>query len=300
MNPLEWSGPEFLGFYVKALLVLSGLSWLLKRWFHRQADASSPAALDLQAHEVALLRGRSEAMNAAVVSLVRRGALELEQGSLVVRSSAQGPDVSPLEAAVHRAVREGAHSSWALKRALAPHLELLERPLEARGLLRPEEEERYARYMPGLAPVLLGLLGLMKVALGLSRNRPVSLLVLLLGATAVVFWLLVWERARLAPRGRWVLAELGRQHEALRLSAANEDATEMLRPRDVLLAASLFGVGALALVDTRLRDYLVPPSASNWGDSGGGSSSSGGGDSGGGDSGCGGGGGCGGCGGGGD
>ncbi|WP_434385254.1 TIGR04222 domain-containing membrane protein [Melittangium boletus] len=296
MNPLEWSGPQFLGFYVNALVITGALSWVLKRWLHREGEPE-PTLLDLRAHEVALLRGRAEAVHAAVVSLARRGALGVEGGVLVERSSTLERDVSPLESAVHRAVVEGARSRWTLIRATGPRLDVLERPLEARGLLRSARQEAPYRYAPGLLPALLGLLGLVKLGLGVWRNRPVGLLVLLLMATAVVFFLLIKDRVRLTARGRWALAELGRQHEALRLSAANEDATEMLRPRDVLLAASLFGVGALAFVDAPLRDYLVPPSVSSGGGSG---VDSGGGDSGGGDSGCGGGGGCGGCGGGGD
>jgi uncharacterized protein (TIGR04222 family) len=315
MNPLDWSGPRFLLLYVP-LLVLTFIGAAVLRGMRRPpGGVPTPAALDLPPYLVALLVGRGAALQAALASLVHSGALTLENG-VPFLGTALPKGAHPLEDALYTAVSQGVRDAGGLKRAVEPVLLREEEALRRRGLLvDPQELKRLhgQAFLP-VAGVLA--LGVAKVGVGLSRDKPVGMLVFLLLMAAIAS-VVVWSGGafRLSRRGDAALAALRRTHKALRMSAGSEGAARLLTPGHLALAVGLYGTAALASSQFGpLRDFLQPAlGGTGWSgadvgygdidtrnsydsmDSGGGGDS-GGGDGGGGDSG---GGGCGGCGGGG-
>jgi len=304
MNPLDWTGPQFLGFYAMFLVAAFIVAWVWKHALNQPAAAPEPPELDLDPYQTAMLEGPDAAVRGAVVALVHGGSLRCEDDELRVAAPLPGGAMH-LERAVYRSVDEQRSSLGGLREDVEGELRRLEKSLRERGFLRtPEQDERYKSHPWLFFLVALGL-GVAKVMVGVSRDRPVGYLVGLLFVAFVVGLSLRLFHSRRTRRGERALALLRLRHEALLHSASAEGSAGAMRPRELALAAGLFGVGVLSLVHfPALRDYLMPVSPSTGGGSGGGdsgwsgdssssdSSSCGGGDSGGG-------GGCGGCGGGG-
>jgi uncharacterized protein (TIGR04222 family) len=297
MNPLDWSGPSFLAFYVP-LLVLAFLgSFRWRRALDQPATPPSPQELDLSPELVAVLDGHKSAVCSAVAALVHEGCLRSEGRRL----SVAGPlpaQASDLTRAVYRAVEAEARSLdvEALRARVKPEIERVEDVLRERGFFRPRAQHRRYLGLPWL--VLLGTVGLggAKLSVGLERDKPVGILCLLMLLVPVWALGLLVANWPLTPRGRSALEMLRKKHEPLRVTASAEGGARALRPRELAMAVSLFGVWVLPAADfAAVHDYLrafIPvaydPSSVSSTDSSGSSS----GDSGGG--GCGGGG-CGGC-----
>ncbi|MGK8502974.1 TIGR04222 domain-containing membrane protein [Nocardia asiatica] len=148
-------------------------------------------------------------------------------------------------------------------------------------------------YLPGPAlrhglrdagmPILVtGALGVVRVIAGASHGNPVGLLVALVVAQAICYWLVV-RTPRLTALG--VRARDAAKQRNGHLRPTNSPSYATYGAESAALAAAVFGIGALIALDPGLAQAVAPPN-----------SSGGGGDSGG-DGGGGGGGGCGGCGG---
>src|SRR6218665_3648594 len=294
MNPLDWTGPQFLGFYAMFLVAAFIVAWVWKHALNQPAAAPEPPELDLDPYQTAMLEGPDAAVRGAVVALVHGGSLRCEDDELRVAAPLPGGAMH-LERAVYRSVDEQRSSLGGLREDVEGELRRLEKSLRERGFLRtPEQAERYKSQRWLFFLVALGL-GVAKVMVGVSRDRPVGYLVGLLFVAFVVGLSLRLFHSRRTRRGERALALLRLRHEALLHSASAEGSAGAMRPRELALAAGLFGVGVLSLVHfPALRDYLMPVSPSTGGGSGGGdsgwsgdssssdSSSCGGGDSGGG------------------
>ncbi|WP_375769396.1 TIGR04222 domain-containing membrane protein [Archangium gephyra] len=306
MNPLDWSGEQFLSAYVPFVVVLLLLAKVWQSSLNQPSDEPLRAELKLDPYHVAALQHRESAVRAAVTALVHAGAVRVENGALEAVGKLPA-GVVPFERAVHVAVAGPVRDVAALNGAVARELDELEVGLRRRGfLMNPEVASRCGTYPKLLFfGAALGL-GVLKLGMGISRGRPVGFLVVLLCiATVMGFWLLGGAPRR-TRKGDKALAKLRADNEALRTTAKADGAWGTMSSGSVAMAVALFGTGLLAASGMGdLRDYLMPPGSGGGGvdtdfggDSGG--SDSGGGDSGGGDGGssCGGGG-CGGCGGGG-
>jgi hypothetical protein len=142
------------------------------------------------------------------------------------------------------------------------------------------------------APLLALLaLGLAKVSVGLSRDRPVGILVmgLVIEAVVLLVFLVSWPRWRASAEAG--VAQLRDENSGLGVASTGGNASH-LTPADVALGVALFGFGPFPLPELEGLSLLLhpPSSGSGSGCSEGGSSCSSC------SSGCGGGGGCGGCG----
>ena len=183
----------------------------------------------------------------------------------------------------------------AVRTAAQDALDSIEASLTERGLLMPAPSNAH---LPALAVgLLVPLAGLVKILIGLSRNKPVGfLVVLVIVATATAVWAF-GRRPRLSRQGRALLSRVCAEKSGLQIWNPTV-------PTDLPLAVGLFGLGVLASTELAVvtRDLQRVPTGANSNTStcGGLACSSGGGDAGGGSGGGdgGGGGGCGGCGGG--
>jgi len=318
MNPLNYSGPEFLEFFLWANLV-GLIAYLIVRWISRgSAGTVTPEDLQLDAAEAAFLAGGPWcAVQAAVAGLVRDGHLVVNpQRGCVKPSGKEVQGEFALQRAIHRAADSIAGLTVShLREKTSGELAVIEKKLISQELILERGRALTINWLALFPLILLLVLGIAKIVVGINLKRPVlylglSSFLLALGIYFLGKWLPLRTR-----RGSKVLRSL-REAQA-GLGATYRSAPDRLTSEDMVLAVGLFGLAGLSqggFVDlqTALRPQKVYANNtgnpdSSWssscggyyggGCSGGGCSGGGGcGGGGGGGGGCGG---CGGCGGGG-
>ncbi|UXI70369.1 TIGR04222 domain-containing membrane protein [Tahibacter amnicola] len=282
LNPLELTGPEFLGLYLVLAIVCAIVSKVLRRNARdMRASSSSP---NLDAWSVAYLAGGpTRVADAAVAELMsRQQAHWSDQTRTVVVHDARAISEYPLDVVAHELGKGTA--LHALPAAITPALARIEQSLVQRKLLVPEPQRKRVALLGALPFIALMGLGMAKIAVGISRDRPVGFLIVLVIVTAIAALVLFLNRPWTATAGDAALKQLRQRHA---------HATRAPRDRDVGLAVALAGTAVLAgTAYAAYHDVRAPASSSSSSsDSSSGCSSSGDSDSGGG--------GCGGCGGGG-
>ncbi len=307
MNPFDLPGPEFLVLYVGVFIVAAGFAAAL-RWVLRGPGDEPPAeALDLSPYEVTYLAGGARlAIDAAMVRLIHRGALQIDASSRRLAQRVEQPPegLHPLERAVFAAAGPAPGTLVPhVRRAVDGTAAKLRDRLDELGVLLPGGMARGISMVSAGVIAAVALFGLIKLCVGLARERPVSILAVFLVFTAVIAFGLLIKRPFRTRRGDALLGQMRREHAALQTTADRR--ADALADTDLLLAMGLFGMGVLAgssLAPVRTA-LLLPPivHGTGGGHTCGGADGGGGGGCGGGGGGCGGGGGgCGGCGGGGN
>jgi len=293
MNPLNMRGPQFLLFY-GALLFCSILAGYALRTMLRVSDDRQPVP-KLDAMQIAVLNGGERfASQVALADLVASDAVDVEDDSIrkLVAKQALDVDRPLMTRAIYEAISESelATPSFAAE-AAAPETARIAAELEELGLLETTDSANSARWCPGLLMALVLLLGVAKIAIGLSRGRPILILVFLCIAAGIAM-VSFFKRPFRTKRGERVLEEVRESHLELK------DPRDLLEMSDteLLLGMGLFGLAPLSHAEGRLdklNEWLGPTADPNssWGSSFVGDSGCGGGGDGGG---CGGG--CGGCG----
>jgi uncharacterized protein (TIGR04222 family) len=303
MSILDLRGPEFLNLYGMLVAGAATLGLLFRYLLRRPFDLP-PANYNLDHYKTAFLAGHVRgAIDSAIAALVHRRVLKAWDGRPPVLKMVDPlPDDS---AAIERAVYNGVSPGFAgsnlrdVRQAAKPTAERLGETLVRYELVLSPERYLLAR----LAPViLLGVclaLGIAKICIGLSRDRPVLFLIALCVLTFITAVLMFQRCHRRTVRGTRLLHKLRDQNDPLRLTALTSRQT--LPYTDMALAFALYGPAIIPPSDQDLRAALRPQQggSNSCGSSSCGSSSCGSSSSCGGSSGCGGGGGCGGCGGGG-
>jgi uncharacterized protein (TIGR04222 family) len=297
MNPFDLSGPEFLGLYGILLFLTLVVAVCLRRGLRASGDEAPELASQLDPYDIAYLAGKEErAVNAAMANLIHKEVLKANtaERKIEVRDLFAKP-----EHRLERAVYVAAHGEGGkpIKDVREEVNAVAARPaerLKAMGLLVDDATAWAVRFWPTFLVLLLAGFAAVKIAVGLSRGKPVLFLALALAATVAVALVGFARRPHRSIRGDQLLEQLKEEHAALEYTASRQPAG--LAGTDLPLAMGLFGMGVLAagpLAD--LRTALKPPVTSG-GCGGGCASGCGGGGGGCGGGGCGGGG-CGGCGG---
>lgn len=296
MNPLELRGPEFLLFYVVALMVAAAMALALRERSRGPADDDPRGAGRLSTEDAAYLAGGlPQVLQLGLAELIKREHVELDATTSRLRAlKPLTREASEAMRTLHRII--DASGSMALKDleagAAAAWAGRYDR-LVREGLMLSHAESLRARLL-GLAPAaLLLLVGATKINIGISRDRPVGYLLVLCCVTVVLmagYFAAPLKRSR---RGDRHLEALRARNVALRETAHQDP--DRLGYADFSMAVALYGVDGLGGSQmSRLQQALHPAASRSGGsgDAGTGCSSGGGGSCGGG---CGGGG-CGGCG----
>lgn len=294
-NPLDMRGPPFLALYA-GLVVCAVLVALALRGMLAGSGVDAPNPLSqLNPYEAAVLAGgERRATQVALAELALTEVVKECDSSerTVLVAQAEPPDAHPLVRTVYRSIEaRGKATPAEVIAAAAPEAAKIGARLEDAGLIPNAGAAWSSRLVPALVAASPLVLGVTKIFVGLDRDKPVVLLVLMCIATAVlsVFFLKPVMRTR---RGERLLGEMKQDHGSL------DDSVEFyaLDSSHQALAMGLFGLGVLSIAPgatAELYRWMFPPnSASGWSSSG---CSSGCGGSGCGGGGCGGG--CGGCGG---
>jgi uncharacterized protein (TIGR04222 family) len=290
-NPMNFTGPEFLTFYIS--LVVMGIAlaaWL--RFSLCLVSANTKQQPDLNTYEIAFLAGGNHRMiMAAITSLVKQGYVEvLKEGKLVVTGKID-PIADPVEKAVAQdilatdgAIEQVFQNSTGMKDSIRSRLEQL-------GLFLSDAQAFKAQIYPSMIVVILLGIGFCKMAVGISRDKPVGLLLI------CIFGLLVlgarfFVKPQRSRYGEIIFNDLTNRLQPLKTANSSDS--------ELVLAVALFGATVL-MADMALADLyqmLTPTAAASSGSDGssdGGSGGSDGSSDGGSGGGCGG---CGGCGGG--
>jgi uncharacterized protein (TIGR04222 family) len=296
MNPFDWPGPQFLAFYALFGAATLALVYQARQW----AEAGEPVRLpSSDPYLIAYLRGGAEdAVRLGVAVLVDRRLLVIGTADTVSMREGVRPmhGSNDLERAI---LEECEHDTYPRDLLTSHRLQAVARrsyePLLHRLRLLADAETYQRRLREaGVAVFVLIVVAAIKVAIGISRYRPVSFLVI----AAIVFsaLALVLTRGRRTVLGDRVLGDLSSLFDALR------DRARELRPytatNELALLMAVFGLDAVPVVAFPFRRAFRPAAsnASSCGTAPACGSSSGGSSCGGGGSSCGGGGGCGGCG----
>lgn len=293
-NPLDYDGPTFLTFYAAAAAI-GVVGALVCRTVLRVAPRGGESTWSGDHEAIGALRsGWTGALHTALASLLGTETLRSSRERRwrkghECRFTSQRPS-HPHNSELQRALIDKAAGGGANLATLAfagePIAKRIEEDLAEAGLLETSETWRPVRVACGSIFAALLTVGVAKLVVGLTRDKPVGFLIgalLVTGIVALVFC----DRPRRTPAGERRFKALLREASDLKARAKKKDTS--LPPADLALAVGLFGVPACASL---YLDDLRAAAQSTSGDAGGGGSADDGGGCGGG--GCGG---CGGCGG---
>jgi len=271
---LDLPGPEFLKLYAITFTGAFLLSLVLGRLLRprgQPAPVSDP-------EELAYLAGPVRLADTVIAKLIASGAMSAHPKiGLKVENAAAG------RTAAERAVlQSGLFPGWkTIQSALAPERERLNDRLVSRGLMVAVSVAHRQRLVACLPILAVMLLGIVKLAFGIERDKPVAFLAILLVVSLALLLLRMSRWKRLTDGGAEAMASAAQAASRLRQAPVSSEAG---------VAVALFGTGVLA--STAFADYHRFRAAGTGGETFGISSGS--------DSGCSssdGGGGCGGCGG---
>ncbi|MBL8217749.1 MAG: TIGR04222 domain-containing membrane protein [Bryobacterales bacterium] len=284
MNPFDLRGPEFLVLYgVMALAVIMVAFW--KRRMREDADGRPLPKLE-DPYLIAYLRGgREGAIETALVSLVDRKHIVVEDGQMVAMRTKKIEH--PLEKALLGELGEKRKARDARRLSCKESMDGYASYLLKQGLL-PDGNQKAARlWDTAVACVVLVGVAMTKIAVALARGRTNILFLVLLMVISVVVAIVVCN-PRLTSRGKRALENMQA------LLARLKGRADTLRPnedtQDLMLLAAVFGVMAIPVTAMPQREMMYPAntaSSSSGGDSGSSCGSSCGGGCGGGCGGCG-------------
>lgn len=295
---LNLPGPWFIAAY----LALGVAALMLRPLFRRMCPAASvPTATgagELSAHQMAYLAGGARrACETALVSLAQNQSVKPRDGGSGFATEGPRPAAAgELDKAVFDSLKAqgGLVPSGSAGQAA---LQRLADTLGARGLLHAPGSAhlRCARWAANIPLLALATVGASKIVIGVQRDRPVAILVLLVLATIAFMWFARGPAAVRTRLGNKTLEVLNKRNAALRTTLMRRPAD--LTGADLSVAVALFGVSVLAGGPYDwVAQTLVPPSSDSGSTSSGDSSSSSSSSSCSSGSSCGGGSGCGGCG----
>lgn len=279
-NPFDWYGGAFLALYAFLLVGAILCSLLIAAWLRPEGQPGAVGDDD----ELALLAGGRNRLGEAVLArLLARRAITIGHEGVYTHVSPTGAS-----SAERDLLSLPSPFRWkAASEMIAGAATQLEQRLIDRGLLMELEEQRRLRAYAVLPLVLLTGFGLIKVMVGLSRERPVGYLLAFLAVTVIVAIILIVSIDRRTRYGIHLVSETRQRSERLGRAPTEAEAGT---------AVALFGTAVLVgspMAELHGIRRQSDGSTSRGSDSSGGGCGGGGG---GGSSGCGGGG-CGGCGG---
>jgi uncharacterized protein (TIGR04222 family) len=298
LNPLDLTGPKFLLFYV--LLFLLVISWQWLRNQGRRVESSDPALRNDPYLLAYLARGPVHAINTAAFSLIERKLLRVS-GSKIEPSRADAAEFArrPLEKAIIAYMdKNGRKASLVASDPLVRKAADLYLPtLQKAGLLPGPAENLNQKALGVLLALGFGMLGAIKIYVGLSRGHH-NIIILLILTIAAVFYFLASCRKRTTAAGSAMLASSRTTYKSLKSSKVKKTSDNTLP--ELSFQFALFGLTGLPAATYAWQEALIPENRQNNDSSGSscsscGSSSSGGGSGSSCSGGCGGG--CGGCGG---
>ena len=230
LSPFDLTGPEFLVFYFASLALAFGLAAWLRYLLRRPGSEPTAADLSLEPLEIAYLAGRHRmAIDTAVIRLLDRNVVRV--GEVDGLLSVTGPlpaDADPaLQLAYTTIATEGTIGMRRLREQLRSRLPDAVRTLVERGLVLSEDQKGLVRWMPLMLALVVPIVGIIKIFVGISRDKPVGFLVLGSIAALVAIPFAFGRSVHRSRLGDKVLVELRRRHAEIKsaLVANREERT---------------------------------------------------------------------------
>ena len=251
LNPFDFDGPTFLTFYavVAAIAVVGSL--VCRHVFRVDAPESGDVAEE-PAEVGALRAGWRGAFHAEMASLLTTGALQHEHrrgwlGSkhrFVAQREPSASDSEIQRALLERAARGGdaGVEFSALGSAAEPLARRVEEQLTQRGLLESPESFRPVSTAVGALMGSVLLLGVIKLAVGAARDKPIGYLLFGVVALVVLTFFLMTARPRLSKAGSAAFKRFKSQRVPLMERASKADTS--LVGADAAMAVAMLGVAA--------------------------------------------------------
>ena len=289
MNVLDLRGPDFLMFYLALIGIATVAAVALRFWLRGPGGEAPHFVANLDPYEVAYLSGGPRTViDAAIASLVQADTLTVASGARLKTNGNLPPNAAPMERAVYDQIVGGDPTIGRLRRRARSLTDGIAGRLRAADLALMSGQAALARLLPFLLMLAVFAIGVTKVQVGISRNKPVTFLVILCLFTLVVAIQFAARAVFRTRAGDRILRTLRLRNAALQISVAT--ASHRVAHTDVALALALFGPMILSSGPLlALRQALRPPSSGGSGCGGGSSCGGGGGCGGGGCGGCGGG-----------
>ena len=251
MSFLDLPGPTFIGVWLVGAVIVAIAVLVLRAVVARGRTRDAPEAIAASLHPTKIAYacgGIDRAIEAAVAGLLHRGFVAIEDG--IVARTAKVPPYALAADGVYRGVVAGVKLSRVEAYVLdqlpmridalhvgAAHVDAaLHRDLEERGIL--VEHRRRATHHMRLPAYAWILAGIVKVGLGIARDRPVFYLALLVFGAGVALYHV--HAPRLTSTGRALLAYVERRYAALESTA--RAAPQQLDAAEMTLAYGVFGM----------------------------------------------------------
>ncbi|MEI8281509.1 MAG: TIGR04222 domain-containing membrane protein, partial [Armatimonadota bacterium] len=265
-NPLDMRGPDFLQFYIVLFLVLFGVGLGIRSLLRLPSELGSSIPGDLDPYSVAYLNGKSVlAVNAAITSLLTQQVIELDVRKLSLRTVQF--DYVP----THELEREilsftgsaGGIRIPTLRNRCQAVISRIHDQMESQGFVLSSKQRTISSLSSFVVAMAAPAYGLMKIQVGISRERPVLFLEILCVLSVVIclFLLITPFRSR---RGDKMLASIRQSRSHLRTVGRH---VGQANSHDIALGMALFGVAALSgsAYAAQARRLAPQPGASSCG-----------------------------------
>ncbi|MGJ8642583.1 MAG: TIGR04222 domain-containing membrane protein [Luteolibacter sp.] len=224
VSVFDWKGPDFLVFYAVGFLV--ALAWSVIRRFRGNDKFALEGALEPQLtdpYEVAFLAGGApRCSQLAVVKLIKTGAVEWKKAKLfktsrlIATGSAQA-DFTDAERALFTSVLGYGKKGMSLSevsRLVATRLTGIEAKLAKLGLRPTAGDKAGTGFSTSLPLFALMAIGIVKVVVGLSRDKPVVFLIVFLVVTLFAALIVAANTKKLTPKGEKLLDNMRDGYQA--------------------------------------------------------------------------------------
>lgn len=286
LNVFDYRGEEFLKFYLTGF----GLAFLLSLLFLHNARSDRQERLSDELltgpYEIAFLGGGGRRMvDAALAALFTRGLLKLDapknaRATIGAAHDGDDTDLHPIEHQVWRALPTGSNAEvQQVRKALIPATQAMQESLAERGFVfRPSQLTRLS-WFAALPMLLMLIAGVIKVCIGISRDKPVIFLIVCLFVSVLVLCLRVSSIRKRTAAGEALWDRL--RHKQRVNPLVEREGRHVLDPTLAAMTVAIVGSTALATPSYQPLHAVIyrqaPGSSGGCGTGGCGSSSGGGG-----------------------
>jgi uncharacterized protein (TIGR04222 family) len=274
VNIFNYSGPEFLTFFFWFSVLTFVGAGLWRRAMINRIRPNTKQVDQPNAYSIAYLAGGPVlCTNSAIVGLIDRKLVAFAPGSGELEATAVLPGLAnlhPLESAILNRCATGSPSVKQVRESAEAELEGIRANLEQQGLVIERSRSNRIRNLALAAAALVPAIGCVKIAVGVSRDKPVGFLVFGVFLSLVVIVVGFRRRPFRTQAATNALSRLRSDNFRLR----HPEPAEAISTVSALpLAVALFGLSALQRTPYAFMEPNLTPAKRHPGEFGHGSDS---------------------------
>jgi uncharacterized protein (TIGR04222 family) len=269
INVFDYRGPEFLAFFALFSVIVFIAAALWRRAMTQNLRAGAVQGDQLDPYSMAYLAGGPIlATNAAILGLLDRKLVSFAPGSAELQRTAATNsvlDLHPIERVILDQCAASLTSVRQARDVATAELRKVRADLEQRGLVVERSQSERIRNLSLAVVLLIPVIALIKIVVGISRDKPVIFLVFGLFISIVVIVVGFHRRPFRTPVADEILAKRRAEWGGVRTPPASGVASNTtLFP----MAVALFGLAALEQTPyASMRSSLTPKRNNSFGDS---------------------------------